>query len=167
MEQKRAEDLYVGGMLYKDVCDFCGNFDVVAKVRAAAQRKIVYHVPAMLLTTGWMAYYGMIKAAIILDMVRWGITTILPNQWLKLGINVIWMLLFGLMAIPFYYVHIRKKMDVRGLLMRSEVESEKLSQSLAKEGNASFKRFLLYVVFRFLTIQVLNGIVFTIQVKFF
>ena len=150
---------YVGQILYYDLCAYCHNMNIVEKLRRAAVHDKAFHVPAMLFTTGWFAYYGMMKTAIIIDIIRWVVLTLMPNGLFKVIAAFVWMVLTGFIAIPLYYKHINKIMNNRGLLMRADVKSEKISQSLAKEGQPSLKRALIYCVFLLLTIQCCNGIV--------
>lgn len=133
------QNQYIGEILCGDLYSYCANKNVVWKIRSYTEKKKVFHVPAMLLTTGWLAYYGMVKTAVILDIILYIVMNIIPNNLIKIIVSIIYMVLFGFLSIPFYYKHIRKKMDKRGLLMRSNIESGKVSQSLSKEGEASIQ----------------------------
>ena len=177
MDKEKMRDLYIGEIYAKDVYDFCNmnlhyfNEDepfykreskFVLKLRKSVEGGAAFHFPAALLGSLWLVYRGMLKKALIMDAIWIVFFELIFSDVIGAIAAVIFLIIYGACAMPWYYQHIHNSIQKRGLLMRSPEESPELEKSLSKEGEPSVKRAVIYMVLRAFVIVCCKDIMFSI-----
>lgn len=175
-ECEQEKELYIGEVFVEDIHAFCnmsGNqfidfnveiykqeTGVVPKLRLDAAGEKTFCWPAAL-TSFWYVYRGMLKEAIIFDIILILICNLLPGLWDIFAISC-FCIIRGLYAMHLYNSYIKKRIQARGILMREAITCEILKENLAAEGKPSMKRVIIYALLECLVLICINSILFCI-----
>lgn len=158
-------DEYIGEYLTQDVRAFCSSDDeywnedaLLLQFKSIENKYLCFHWPILFLGGIWFAYKGLMKTAVKIDLLKWGLQFLCMaicrlNDWYKfeiwavLIITLIYQAFIAGVGPEIYWKHIRLCLDKRGLKGRSPIECNELKKSLCEEGKSSAKRAIHYVIF--------------------
>lgn len=180
---------YMGEFRREDVFAFCNveyeewytpcsrKCKIAGKVEAyyAGYRAFVW--PAFFFRSLWFVYRGMLKTAIILEVIElvcYGILVLImtsDNRQLALGGAVIYLvslliysLCLGFWGAECYGNYIRECLTDRKLERRENIPCVELKESLKKQGKPSWKRTIGYfLIVNHVVYFIFNAVVFTIR----
>ncbi|MBQ4537835.1 MAG: hypothetical protein II994_09515 [Lachnospiraceae bacterium] len=175
MEEKEMREQYVGEIYIDDLYAYANAYQskyqyweydngVIAGLKAHKNGYVFFCWQAALTESLWFVYRGMVKEAVIFDvitMVMAGVMLHFSNM-AGLAVFLVMALVRGLLGIPMYYLHIKKAVEKRGLLRRSPLESKAARESLEKEGKPSKVRVVIYLLLKCFAAVCLDSILFSI-----
>ena len=164
MDNKDIKDDYLNEMYIEDVCAYVhgdsGSEGIVENVKSYGNGYAVFSWPAALMGSWWYVYRGMVKEAVLFDVVTMFVAGYLfhTKVWAGLLVYAALMVWKGMAAIPSYYKRIYHAIEQRGLCKRLPEEIPAVKESLANEGKPSVVRVVLYLLVKCLAIVCVNDI---------
>lgn len=191
-ENEQLKSKYIGGVYIEDVYAFCDmkvnplvspdapyekqETGIVVKLRKHAKTIgedwiPTFYWPAAIFGPLWYAYRGMIKLAVILELVACIVALLLSFAGVgEIGTNILTIIICGVingfMAAGKYYNHMRRRVELRGAFNRIAIPCEELKKSLHEEGRRStcIKRVAVYIILRYMVYAILESILFSIVI---
>jgi len=168
MDNKDLKDYYINGMYIEDIYAYThantSDKGIIANLKTYANGYAFFCWPAAFTESLWYVYRGMVKEAVLFDVIAMFLGGYLLHTTVWAGILVFVVLVIwrGLAAMPFYYRRVREALKQRRLEKRSPEEIPAVKESLAKEGKPSIIRVIVYLAIKCFAAVCLNDILYTI-----
>lgn len=179
------KDEYIGQFLRVDVLAFCNAVDedgnnlragmrIARKVEKAIKKYPTFSLSAFLFHSLWFAYRGMIGQAVLVDVFKLIFVlagVILPSKsmvaWIVYLISyLIYGLVLGLYAVPWYGKYMSRCLKKRNLEQRKKISCDTLQDSLRRQGKVSVGRAVCYSVLHGMAFFVVKSLFLLLRMYF-